>query len=61
MLRDVHNFNAAWEKLSVNCLNGAWCKRLSHFMDDFKEFEQWTIILTTSAGGRNRWDWMRYS
>ena len=43
----------------MNCLNGVWCKLLSRFKHDFTVFEQWTIMMTTSDGRRNRRDWMR--
>jgi hypothetical protein len=56
ILMGINNFNAAWEKLSVNCLNGMWRKLLSRFMHDITGSEQRTIMLTTSAGVRNRRD-----
>jgi hypothetical protein len=38
-LTGINNNNAAWEEVSVSCLNGVWCKLLPEFIHDFTGFE----------------------
>jgi hypothetical protein len=35
----INNSNAAWEEVSVSCLNGVCCRFLPEFIHDFTGFE----------------------
>jgi hypothetical protein len=39
ILKGIKNISAAWEVVSVNYLNGVWCKPLPEFMHNFTRFE----------------------
>ena len=38
-LKGINNTDTAWEEMSVNCVNGEWCKLLPEIMHDFTWFE----------------------
>jgi hypothetical protein len=32
ILKGINNIDTAWEDVSVNCVNGVWCKLLPEYM-----------------------------
>ena len=39
ILKGINTTDTAWEEVSVNYLNGKWCKLLPKIMHDFTRFE----------------------
>jgi len=38
ILKGITNINAAWDEVTMKCLNGMWHKLLPEFMHDFTQF-----------------------
>jgi len=56
----VKNVSAAWEEVSVNCLNGMLCKIIPKFTHIFMGMSHRRSLLKTLAGWHRRQDCMRF-
>jgi len=45
ILKGFNNINAAWEELSVNCLNGVWWKLLPELCTTLQDLNQRRTLL----------------